>query len=81
MEMMAGAPEYSIFLDDCRCPRPAALGKEGAGWEVAFGTLDTFPVSVGAACWAGEASFEEAFSYARKATGLRKPISDSRRPS
>ncbi|HWU37125.1 MAG TPA: acyl-CoA dehydrogenase family protein, partial [Candidatus Acidoferrum sp.] len=53
------------------------LGKEGAGWEVAFGTLDTFRVSVGAAMLGlAEAAFEEAFSYARKRTAFGKPISE-----
>jgi len=77
MEMMAGAPEYSIYLNDCRVPAASRLGKEGAGWEVAFGTLDTFRVSVGAAMLGlAEAAFEEAFSYARKRTAFGKPISE-----
>ena len=77
MEMMAGSPEYSIYLNDCRLPASNRLGKEGAGWDIAFGTLDTFRVTVGAAMLGvAEAAFEEAFSYARKRMAFGRPIAE-----
>ncbi len=77
MEMMAGSPEYSIYLNDCRLPASKRLGKEGAGWDIAFGTLDTFRVTVGAAMLGvAETAFEEAFSYARKRVAFGRPIAE-----
>ncbi|MDH4265090.1 MAG: acyl-CoA dehydrogenase family protein [Deltaproteobacteria bacterium] len=77
MEMMAGSPEYSVYLEDCRLPAANRLGKEGAGWDIAFGTLDTFRVTVGAAMLGvAEAAFEEAFSYARKRVAFGRPIAE-----
>lgn len=77
MEMMAGSPEYSIYLNDCRLPASNRLGKEGAGWDIAFGTLDIFRVTVGAAMLGlAEAAFEEAFSYARKRMAFGRPIAE-----
>ncbi|MFH1757179.1 MAG: acyl-CoA dehydrogenase family protein, partial [Pseudomonadota bacterium] len=77
MKMMAGSPEYSVYLNDCRLPASNRLGKEGAGWDIAFGTLDTFRVTVGAAMLGvAGAAFEEAFSYARKRVAFGRPIAE-----
>ena len=65
MDMMAGGPEYTIALSDCSLPQESLLGKEGQGWDIAFGTLDTFRATVGAAMLGlAQAAFEEAFTYA-----------------
>ncbi len=64
-EMMAGIPEYSITLEDCRIPKSSLVGSEGGGWDIVFSTLGTFRVSVGAAALGlAQAAFEEAMKYA-----------------
>jgi alkylation response protein AidB-like acyl-CoA dehydrogenase len=75
MDMMAGGPEYTITLEDCQLPRESLLGKEGQGWDIAFGTLDTFRATVGAAMLGlAQAAFEEAFTYARQRIAFGQPI-------
>jgi len=75
--MIAGLPEYSITLNDCRIPQDSLVGEEGDGWKVAFGTLDTFRVTVGAAFLGlAQAAFEEAFNYAQKRVAFGQPIAN-----
>jgi alkylation response protein AidB-like acyl-CoA dehydrogenase len=75
MDMMAGGPEYSIALSDCSLPGESLLGKEGQGWNIAFGTLDIFRATVGAAMLGlAQAAFEEAFTYARQRVAFGQPI-------
>lgn len=74
MEMMAGIPEYSITLEDCKVPVGHLVGPEGGGWDIIFGTLGTFRVTVGAAMLGlAQAAYEEAMRYAmhREAFGQR----------
>jgi len=77
IEMMGGPPEYTITLNGCRLPSTSLLGKEGDGWNIAFGTLDTFRVTVGAALLGvAQAAFEEALDYAHKRVAFGRPIKD-----
>lgn len=74
MEMMAGIPEYSIILEDCKVPVEQLIGAEGDGWDIIFATLGTFRVTVGAAMLGlAQAAYEEAVKYAthREAFGKR----------
>lgn len=75
MPVLAGIPEYTITLSDCRLPKGNLVGEEGDGWRIAFGTLDIFRVTVGAAMLGlAQAAFEEALAYARKRVAFRQPI-------
>ncbi|MBU1208755.1 MAG: acyl-CoA dehydrogenase family protein [Proteobacteria bacterium] len=75
MGMMAGGPEYTIRLDDCHLPLNSLVGEEGDGWDIAFGTLDVFRATVGAAMLGvAQAALEEAFDYARKRVAFGRPI-------
>ena len=75
MPIMAGLPEYNITLNECRLPRVSLVGEEGDGWKIAFGTLDTFRVTVGAAFLGlAQAAFEEAFNYAQKRVAFGQSI-------
>jgi len=75
MPIMAGLPEYTITLKDCRLPRGSLVGEEGEGWEIAFSTLDMFRVTVGAAFLGlAQAAFEEAFNYAGNRKAFGQPI-------
>ena len=74
-EMMAGIPEYSITLEDCRIPQGNLVGTEGDGWDIIFGTLGTFRVTVGAAMLGlAQAAYEEALNYARQREAFGRPI-------
>jgi hypothetical protein len=76
MEMMAGIPEYSITLDDCRVPAGQLVGTEGDGWNIIFATLGTFRVTVGAAMLGlAQAAYEEAMKYAMHREAFGKPLS------
>lgn len=77
MDMMGGCPEYNINLDDCHLPQTSLLGKEGDGWNIAFGSLDVFRVTVGAAhLGEAQAALEEVFDYAHKRVAFGRPIGD-----
>lgn len=74
-DMMAGMPEYSITLEDCRIPAGQLIGSEGDGWNIIFSTLGTFRVTVGAAMLGlAQAAFDEAFQYAQERTAFGQPI-------
>lgn len=76
MEMMAGIPEYSISLQDCKVPVDHLVGPEGGGWDIIFGTLGTFRVSVGAAMLGlAHAAYEEAMRYAMHREAFGKHLS------
>jgi alkylation response protein AidB-like acyl-CoA dehydrogenase len=75
MYLLAGGPEFTINLTDCRVPRENLIGEEGAGFRIALGTLDVFRVTVGAAAVGmAQAAFEEAVSYAGKRIAFGQPI-------
>jgi acyl-CoA dehydrogenase len=77
MEMMAGIPEYSITLEDCKVPAGQLVGTEGDGWNIIFSTLGTFRVTVGAAMLGlAQAAYEEAMKYAMHREAFGKPLSD-----
>ncbi len=77
MEMMAGIPEYSITLEDCRVPVGQLVGTEGAGWNIIFATLGTFRVTVGAAMLGlAQAAYEEAMKYAMHREAFGKPLTE-----
>jgi alkylation response protein AidB-like acyl-CoA dehydrogenase len=77
MEMMAGIPEYSISLEDCRVPSEQLVGPEGAGWDIIFATLGTFRVAVGAAMLGlAQAAYEEAMKYAMHREAFGKPLAE-----
>lgn len=77
MEMMAGIPEYSITLQDCKVPIEQLVGREGGGWDIIFGTLGTFRVTVGAAMLGlAQAAYEESMKYARLREAFGKHLSD-----
>lgn len=76
MEMMAGIPEYSITLEDCKVPVGQLVGAEGDGWNIIFATLGTFRVTVGAAMLGlAQAAYEEAMKYAMHREAFGKPLS------
>ena len=76
IEMMAGIPEYSITLEDCRVPAEQLVGTEGDGWNIIFATLGTFRVTVGAAMLGlAQAAYEEAMKYAMHREAFGKPLS------
>ena len=75
MEMMAGIPEYSITLEDCKVPVGQLVGTEGDGWNIIFATLGTFRVTVGAAMLGlAQAAYEEAMKYAMHREAFGKPL-------
>ena len=49
MELLAGHPIAELEFRECRIQASARLGDEGAGLKLAYGTLDVFRTSVGAA--------------------------------
>jgi len=76
MEMMAGIPEYSITLEDCKVPVEQLVGAEGDGWNIIFATLGTFRATVGAAMLGlAQAAYEEAMKYAIHREAFGKPLS------
>ena len=75
MPMLAGGPEYTITLSDCRVPKENLIGEEGAGFRIALGTLNVFRVTVGAAVLGmAQAAYEEALNYARNRVAFGGPI-------
>lgn len=69
------SPTTEIVLDDCRVPKANLLGKEGHGFKIALGTLDSGRVGIATqALGIAKAAFEEAASYANVRTAFGKPI-------
>jgi len=73
IEVIAPHPLGTIAFTDCRVPADQVVGEPGKGMRVAFGTLDLFRTTVGAAALGfARHAFDEAVTYAleRRAFGL-----------
>ncbi len=76
-ELLAVHPIGQLELENCFVPESHRLGSEGDGLKIAYGTLDVFRSSVGAAATGmAERAFQEAVQYAKKRSQFGKPISE-----
>ncbi len=76
-ELLAVHPIGQLELENCFVPESQRLGSEGDGLKIAYGTLDVFRSTVGAAATGmAERAFQEAVQYAKKRSQFGKPLSD-----
>ncbi len=75
MELLAGHPIAELEFKGCRIAASARLGEEGAGLKLAYGTLDVFRTSVGAAAIGmAQRALDEAVAYAKKRQQFGAPL-------
>lgn len=75
--VMAPHPIAGLRLEGCRVPAAQRLGEEGDGLRIAFGTLDFFRTSVGAAaCGLATRAFDESLARARSRKQFGVPIGE-----
>ena len=76
-ELMAVHPIGQLEFSECSVPASKRLGNEGDGLKIAYGTLDVFRSTVGAAAIGmAQRAFEEALSYAKTRKQFGKPLAD-----
>lgn len=67
----------TLTLDECRVPRAALIGEEGAGLRVALGTLDIFRATVGAAALGfARRALDEALAWSTERHVFGKRLTD-----
>lgn len=77
LELIAAHPMGELHLQNCMIPASQRLGDEGQGLKIAYGTLDVFRSSVGAAAIGmAERAFLEAIKYAKHRRQFGKPLSE-----
>jgi acyl-CoA dehydrogenase len=75
MELIAPHPIGTLIFDHCQLPADALIGEVGQGLQIAFGTLDRFRCTVGAAaCGMARRALQEAVRYAEKRVQFGKPL-------
>ena len=71
-----GSATCDLIFEDCIIPRANLLGKEGAGFNIAMGTLDGGRVGVAAqALGIGEGAINEAVKYAQERVQFGRRLS------
>ena len=77
VELISVHPIGQLHLSDCLVPDENRLGQEGEGLKIAYGTLDVFRASVGAAAVGmAERAFDEAIRYAKMRHQFGKPLAE-----
>jgi alkylation response protein AidB-like acyl-CoA dehydrogenase len=72
---MRGSPTSEIFLEDCRVPADALLGKEGEGFVGALKVLDGGRVSIAAlGLGIAQGALDECIKWSKERTQFGKPI-------
>jgi len=72
---ITAAPCCQIFMEDCRVPAEAMLGKEGDGFKVAMSTLDGGRIGIAAqALGIARAALEASCRYATERSTFGKPL-------
>jgi len=72
---MRANPVCSIILTDCRVPKVNLLGKEGDGFKVAMGALDTGRIGIAAqAVGIGQGALDVSLKYAKERIQFRVPL-------
>jgi len=72
---MRANPVCSIILTDCRVPKANLLGKEGDGFKVAMGALDTGRIGIAAqAVGIGQGSLDVSLKYAKERIQFKTPL-------
>jgi len=75
MKVIAPHDLTELTFDNCVVPKENLLGKVGQGSKIAFGTLEVFRMTVGAAAIGiGQAALDAAVSYAKKRVQFGRPI-------
>jgi len=76
-ELLAVHPIGQLELENCFVPESHRLGSEGDGLKIAYGTLDVFRSSVGAAAIGmAERAFQEAVQYAKRRFQFGKSLAE-----
>jgi acyl-CoA dehydrogenase len=77
IDVIAPHPLATLRFRDCRVPRSARLGDEGAGMRIALGTLDLFRSTVGAAALGfARRALDEALARAAQRQLFGAPMSE-----
>ena len=77
LELIGAHPIGRLQLENCLIPESKRLGMEGEGLKIAYGTLDVFRSSVGAAAIGmAERAFDEAIGYAKTRRQFGKPLAE-----
>jgi acyl-CoA dehydrogenase len=77
IQLIAPHPLGTITLEGCRVPATQLVGAPGKGLRVAFGTLDVFRSTVGAAALGfARRALAEAVTHARRRSAFGKPLAD-----
>lgn len=77
MELLGAHPIGELILEQCFVSEEQRLGAEGDGLKIAFGTLDVFRSSVGAAAIGmAERAFQEALRYSKQRKQFGKSLSE-----
>ncbi len=67
--------QVELFFSNCRIPKENLLGKEGAGFKIAMGTLDGGRIGIAAqAVGIAQAALEESIKYAKERVQFGRPI-------
>lgn len=67
--------QVELFFSDCRIPKENLLGKEGAGFKIAMGTLDGGRIGIAAqAVGIAQAALEESIKYSKERVQFGRPI-------
>jgi acyl-CoA dehydrogenase len=77
LEIVAPHPIGTVRLEGCEVPRSALVGEEGKGLRVAYGTLDVFRASVGAAALGfARRALDESVAYAQERQVFGSALAD-----
>lgn len=77
LELLGAHPIGEVILEQCFVPDEQMLGQEGDGLKIAYGTLDVFRSSVGAAAIGmAERAFQEALHYSKQRKQFGKSLSE-----
>ena len=72
---MRANPVCSILLTDCRVPTGNLMGREGDGFKIAMGALDTGRVGIAAqAVGIGQGALDVSLKYAKERIQFRVPL-------
>ena len=75
--IIAPHPIGEIAIENLRVPVEERVGREGEGYQLAIGTLNTFRASVGAAaCGMAQRALEESINYAKRRRQFGRAIGE-----